>query len=104
MPAARRFIREALNGHPAAFDAELLACEFVTNTVQHAADADWVTVAVSRRGATVHVDVMDDGQTGGRTGARPPEKTRAAAASSSPVSVVTQLSGGNRRVVATRRL
>ena len=64
VPAARRFIREALNGHPAAFDAELLACELVTNTVQHATDADWVTIAVSRRGATVHVDVMDDGQTG----------------------------------------
>jgi anti-sigma regulatory factor (Ser/Thr protein kinase) len=64
VPAARRFIREALNGHPAAFDAELLACELITNTVQHATDADWVTIAVSRRGATVHVDVMDDGQTG----------------------------------------
>jgi hypothetical protein len=64
VPAARRFIREALDGHPAAYDAELLACELVTNTVQHAADADWVTVVVSRRGAIVHVDVMDDGQTG----------------------------------------
>ena len=41
VPVARRFIREALNGHPAAFDAELLACELVTNTVQHATDADW---------------------------------------------------------------
>jgi len=64
VPAARRFIREALNGHQAAFDAELLACELVTNTVQHATDAGWVTIAVSRRGATVHVDVIDDGQTG----------------------------------------
>jgi anti-sigma regulatory factor (Ser/Thr protein kinase) len=64
VPAARQFIREALDGHPAALDAELLACELVTNTVQHAADADWVTIAVSRRGAIVHVDVMDDGQTG----------------------------------------
>ena len=64
VPAARRFIGEALNGHQAAFDAELLACELITNTVQHATDADWVTIAVSRRGATVHVDVMDDGQTG----------------------------------------
>jgi hypothetical protein len=26
--------------------------------------AGWVTVAVTRRGAIVHVDVMDDGQTG----------------------------------------
>ena len=64
VPAARRFIREALNGHQAAFDAELLACELVTNTVQHATDAGWMTIAVSRRGATVHVDVIDDGQTG----------------------------------------
>ena len=64
VPAARRFIREALNGHQAAFDAELLACELVTNTVQHATDAGWVTITVSRRGATVHVDVIDDGQTG----------------------------------------
>jgi len=64
VPAARRFIRETLDGHPAAFDAELLACELVTNTVQHAIDADWVTITVSCHGATVHVDVMDDGQTG----------------------------------------
>jgi anti-sigma regulatory factor (Ser/Thr protein kinase) len=64
VPTARRFIRDVLDGHPAAFDAELLACELVTNTVQHAADADWVTITVSRHGTTVHVDVMDDGQTG----------------------------------------
>jgi anti-sigma regulatory factor (Ser/Thr protein kinase) len=64
VPAARRFLREALEGHPAAFDAELLTCELVTNAVQHAADAGWVTVAVTRRGTIVHVDVMDDGQTG----------------------------------------
>jgi hypothetical protein len=64
VPAARRFLREALDGHPAAFDAELLTCELVTNAVQHAADAGWVTVAVTRRGTIVHVDVMDDGQTG----------------------------------------
>lgn len=64
VPAARRFLREALYGHPAAFDAELLTCELVTNAVQHAADAGRVTVAVTRRGTIVHVDVMDDGQTG----------------------------------------
>jgi hypothetical protein len=64
VPAARRFLREALAGYPAAFDAELLTCELVTNAVQHAADAGWVTVAVTRRGTVVHVDVMDDGQTG----------------------------------------
>ena len=64
VPAARRFLREALDGHPAAFDAELLTCELVTNAVQHAADAEWVTVAVTRRGAIVHVDVTDDGHTG----------------------------------------
>ena len=64
VPAARRFIRTALNGHPASFDAELLTCELVTNVVQHAADAGWVTVAVTRRGTVVHVDVMDGGEAG----------------------------------------
>jgi anti-sigma regulatory factor (Ser/Thr protein kinase) len=64
VPTARRFVREALNGHPSAFDAELLTCELVTNAVQHAADAGWVTVAVTRRGAVVHVDVIDDGRGG----------------------------------------
>ena len=64
VPAARRFIRDALDGHPAAFDAELLTCELVTNAVQHATDAGWVTVAVMRRGAVVHVDVIDDGRSG----------------------------------------
>src|SRR5579875_1734521 len=57
VPAARRFIRDALAGHPSSWDAELLACELVTNAVQHATDAAGVTVAVSRRGAVVHVDV-----------------------------------------------
>ncbi len=64
VPAARRFVREALDGHPASFDAELLTCELVTNAVQHATDAGWVTVAVMHRGAVVHVDVMDDGKSG----------------------------------------
>ena len=32
--------------------------------VQHATDAGWVTVAVMRRGAVVHVDVIDDGRSG----------------------------------------
>ena len=64
VPAARRFIRDALDGHPAAFDAELLTCELVTNAVQHATDAGWVTVAVMHRGAVVHVDVVDDGRSG----------------------------------------
>jgi anti-sigma regulatory factor (Ser/Thr protein kinase) len=64
VPAARRFIRDALDGHPASFDAELLTCELVTNAVQHATDADWVTVAVMVRGTVVHVDVVDDGRSG----------------------------------------
>jgi hypothetical protein len=49
VPTARRFIREALDGHPSSFDAELLTCELVTNVVQHATDAGWVTVTVMRR-------------------------------------------------------
>jgi anti-sigma regulatory factor (Ser/Thr protein kinase) len=64
VPAARRFVRDALAGHPAASDAELLTCELMTNAVQHAADAAGVTVAVTQRGPVVHVDVMDDGRTG----------------------------------------
>jgi anti-sigma regulatory factor (Ser/Thr protein kinase) len=64
VPAARRFVRATLAGHPSADDAELLACELVTNAVQHAADAAMVTVSVFHRGPIVHVDVMDDGKTG----------------------------------------
>jgi anti-sigma regulatory factor (Ser/Thr protein kinase) len=64
VPTARRFVRDALDGHPASSDAELLTCELVTNVVQHATDAGWVTVAVMRRGAVVHVDVIDDGRSG----------------------------------------
>ncbi len=64
VPTARRFVRDALDGHPASSDAELLTCELVTNAVQHATDAGWVTVAVMRRGEVVHVDVIDDGRSG----------------------------------------
>ena len=61
VPAARRFVRDVLAGHPSRCDAELLTCELVTNAVQHATDAARVTVAVMRLGAIVHVDVIDDG-------------------------------------------
>ncbi len=64
VPLARRFVRDILADHPARFDAELLTCELVTNAVQHAADAAGVTVAVTRRGQVVHVDIIDDGRTG----------------------------------------
>jgi anti-sigma regulatory factor (Ser/Thr protein kinase) len=64
VPVARRFVRDALAGHPASSDAELLTCELVTNVVQHATDAAGVTVKVTRRGPVVHVDVIDDGRTG----------------------------------------
>jgi anti-sigma regulatory factor (Ser/Thr protein kinase) len=64
VPVARRFIRDTLADHPALLDAELLACELVTNAVQHATDAARVTVAVTRCGPVVHVDVIDDGRTG----------------------------------------
>jgi serine/threonine-protein kinase RsbW len=68
VPAARRFIRSTLAGHPASGEAELLACELVTNAVRHATDAAAVTVAVTRRGTIVHVDVIDDGQDEGGRG------------------------------------
>jgi anti-sigma regulatory factor (Ser/Thr protein kinase) len=64
VPAARRFVRDTLADHPASLDAELLACELVTNAVQHAQDAAEVTVSVLRSGPTVHVDVIDDGRAG----------------------------------------
>jgi serine/threonine-protein kinase RsbW len=64
VPAARRFVRDVLADHPGCCDAELLACELVTNAVRHATDAAQVTVAVMRRGAVVHVDVIDDGRIG----------------------------------------
>ena len=64
VPAARRFVRSTLDGHPSAHDAELLACELATNVVRHATDAAVVTVSVQRRGAVVHVDVIDDGTAG----------------------------------------
>ena len=64
VPAARRFVRAVLAGHPAAGDAELLACELVTNAVVHADGAAAVTVRVAACGAAVHVEVADDG-TGG---------------------------------------
>ena len=64
VPVARRFVRDALADHPASSDAELLTCELVTNAVQHATDAADVTVAVTRRGPVVHVDVIDDGRSG----------------------------------------
>jgi serine/threonine-protein kinase RsbW len=62
VPAARRFVRNVLADHPAAFDAELLTCELVTNAVQHATDAGQVTVGVFCRGTVVHIDVVDDGR------------------------------------------
>jgi hypothetical protein len=64
VPAARRFVRDVLAGHPGCCDAELLACELVTNAVRHATGAARVTVAVICRGSVVHVDVIDDGSTG----------------------------------------
>jgi len=64
VPAARRFVRDALDGHPASSDAELLTCELVTNAIRHATDAGWVAVAVMRSGGVVHVDVADDGRAG----------------------------------------
>lgn len=64
VPRARQFVRAALAGHPTAADAELLACELVTNAVQHAADAAEISVSVLLRGGAVHVDVTDDGRNG----------------------------------------
>ena len=64
VPAARRFVRAVLAGHPAAADAELLACELATNTIRHARNATKVTVTVTAGGAGVHVEVTGDGTAG----------------------------------------
>ncbi len=64
VPVARRFVRDALDGHPAAFEAELLTCELVTNAVQHSADSARVTIALMHRGPVLHVDVIDEGRIG----------------------------------------
>lgn len=62
--AARRFVRAVLAGHPAAAEAELLACELVTNALLHAHDAAKVTVTVAAGETAVHVEVTDDGTAG----------------------------------------
>jgi anti-sigma regulatory factor (Ser/Thr protein kinase) len=64
VPSARRFVRAVLAGHPSADDAELLACELVTNTLLHAHDATMVTVTVAVGETVVHVEVTDDGTAG----------------------------------------
>jgi serine/threonine-protein kinase RsbW len=64
VPAARRFVRTALAGHPAAEDAELLTSELVTNAVARAQGAAEVTVRVVAGGAAVHVEIADNGTTG----------------------------------------
>jgi len=61
VPAARRFVRGVLAGRPAAGDAELLACELVTNAVMHADDGGQVRLVVAAGGEGVHVEVADDG-------------------------------------------
>jgi serine/threonine-protein kinase RsbW len=63
-PAARRFVRQAAAGHPAADDAVLLAAELIANSVVHALDATTVTVTVAVSDALIRVDVRDDGALG----------------------------------------
>lgn len=63
-PVARRFVTEAIAGHPGEEDAVLLADELVTNSLLHAHDATCVTVTVTVTGARIRVDVHDNGQTG----------------------------------------
>ncbi len=64
VPAARRFLRAVLAGHPAAEEAELLGCEIFTNAVLHALDAAKVTVTVTVSATVVHIGVTDDGIAG----------------------------------------
>lgn len=63
-PTARRFVRRAAAGHPAADDAVLLAAELIANSVVHALDATTVTITVAVSDALIRVDVRDDGALG----------------------------------------
>jgi anti-sigma regulatory factor (Ser/Thr protein kinase) len=63
-PAARRFVRQAAGGHPAAEEALLVAGELIANSLVHAADATRVTVTIAVSAAVIRIDVHDDG-TGG---------------------------------------
>jgi len=60
VPAARRFVRDALRGEPGATvdAAELMACELVTNCIRHARTGFEVAID---SGATIRVAVSDTG-------------------------------------------
>lgn len=70
VPAARRFVRESLDGHPTeqVEAVEVMASELATNCIRHAGTAFEVAVEA---GAEVRVEVRDDG--GGKPTPRSPE-------------------------------
>jgi anti-sigma regulatory factor (Ser/Thr protein kinase) len=62
--AARRFVRQATYGHPAADETLLLAAELIANSLVHALDATTVTITVAVSESFIRVDVRDDGTLG----------------------------------------
>jgi serine/threonine-protein kinase RsbW len=61
---ARRFVKDVTSGHPAAWEALLVAGELIANSLVHAPDASTVTVAVMISGPGIRVDVYDNGTRG----------------------------------------
>jgi len=63
VPVARTFVRAFLAGHPLASDAELIASEYVTNTIRHTASGDGgvIHVTVAATAQSVRIEVTDHG-------------------------------------------
>ena len=59
--AARQFVRQAADGHPAVEDVVLLAAELIANSLVHARGATTITVTVAVSETFVRIDVGDDG-------------------------------------------
>jgi anti-sigma regulatory factor (Ser/Thr protein kinase) len=63
VPLARTFVRAFLGGHPLVRDAELIASEYVTNTIRHTASGEGgvVHVTVAATPQSVRIEVTDHG-------------------------------------------
>ncbi len=63
VPVARTFVRAFLADHPLAGDAELIASEYVTNTIRHTASGDGgaIHVTVAATPQSVRIEVTDHG-------------------------------------------
>jgi serine/threonine-protein kinase RsbW len=64
VPSARRFVRGILGDSPRADDMELIACELITNSIQHTpagADGGEFTVTVCTEPGWARIEVSDAG-------------------------------------------